>query len=223
MNVFFFDPIGKETPYLRQGTPTDMYVNDQYGIYSRDVLNDAGELLIRIEYFGDVNVQKPTGYKAFLTRMQDFYNELPSWGTAVIDSTTFMEFGARKYEQYVLNPKTKDRRQWWGGSTDTVEEMLQGSFGAMPINVVVICHVDEDKDDFNGMIVRKPKAPGRLSKGLAAGYSEVYHAYVYRDAEGNRQYALQTQPDQMWIAESQVGAPDPCWGNYEAIWEPEQN
>lgn len=219
MNVFFFDPIGKETPYLRQGNPTELYVNDTYGIYSRDVLDANGDLLIRIEYFGDIDPKKPTGYKAFLSRMQDFYKEMDIWRTAVIDSVTFMEFGSRKYEQYVLNKTTKDQRQWWAGATDAVEEMLQGSFGAMPINVVVTAHIDEHKDDFNGMILRRPKAPGRLGKGLAAGYSEVYHAYVYRDDKGDLQYALQTRPDAMWIAESQIGAPDPSWGDYEQLWQ----
>lgn len=218
MQVFFFDPIGKETPYLRQGNPTDIYINPKYNIYARDVLDDAGELLIRIEYFSDVDVKNPSAFPAFLRRMQDFYNELTYWQTAVVDSVTFMELCSRKYQQYKLNKTSKDPRQWWAGSTDAIEEMLQGSFGAMPINVVVVCHVDEDKDDFNGMIVRKPKAPGRLSKGLAAGYSEVYHAYVYKDSEGNRQYALQTQPDAMWIAETQIDAPDPSWGDYELLW-----
>lgn len=221
MNVFFFDPIGKETPYLRQGNPTEIYVNDQYGIYSRDVLNDAGELLIRIEYFGDVNIKKPTGYKAFLMRMQDFYNELDQWATAVVDSVTFMEFSARKYEQYVLNPKAKDQRQWWGGSTNTVEEFLQGSFGAMPINVIVTTHVTADKDEFNGRMVYRPNAPGRLKseQGLPAGYSEVYHAYVGRDETGKKIWLLQTELDEMFLAGSQIQAPDPSWPDYEALWK----
>lgn len=218
MQVFFFDPVGKETPYLRAGHATPMYVNQTYNIFTRDVLDDDDNLLIRIEYFGDIDIRKPTGFRTFMRRMQDFYSELNLWSTAVVDSVTFMELAARKHEQYNINPKTKDRRQWWGGSTDNCEEFLQGSFGAMPINVVLVAHIDEDKDEMNGTIVRKPKAPGRLSKGLAAGYSEIYHAYVSRSEKGEREYLLQTQPDNMWIAETQIGAPDPSWGDYESLW-----
>lgn len=219
MNVFFFDPIGKDGPYLRVGNPTDFYHGQGENFLSRDVIDDNGELMIRLNYFGDVNPKQPTGFKAFLTRMQQFYNELDYWQTAVVDSLTFMEFTARKHEQYVLNKSAKDQRQWWAGATDALEEMIQGSLGAMPINVVVIAHIDEHKDDFNGQILRRPKAPGRLSKGVAAGYSEVYHAFAFRDEQGKQDYALQTEPDNMWICESQVNAPNPCWPNYDAIWE----
>jgi hypothetical protein len=218
MAVFFFDPIGKDGPYLRQGNPTELYQADGEDFLTRDVLDADGNLLIRLQYFGDINPKKPTGYKAFLRRMQDFYAEVPQWATAVLDSVTFMELGARKNEQYNLNPKTKDPRQWWAGSTDSIEEMLQGSFGAMPINVVVIAHIDEHKDEFNGQILRRPKAPGRLSKGLAAGYSEIYHAYVGHGEQGEKLWLLQTSSDNTWICESQINAPDPSWGNYESLW-----
>lgn len=191
----------------------------------------AGELLSRIYYFNDPDPKHPTAYRAFLKRLQDFHAEYDQWASAIVDSITFMEFAARKNEQYVLNPSPAntstgtrkgvsfDPRQWWAGSTNECEEVLQGTFGSLPLNVCIIAHIDEDKDEFSGQILRKPKAPGRLSRGLAAGYSEVYHAFVGRAEDGSKAWALQTQPDNTWMCESQVRAPDPCLPDYASLWE----
>jgi hypothetical protein len=215
-----FDPHGKDTPYLRLGVPTELEIDDRFGTYFREVYSKQGEVIVRLDYFIDADPKRPTAYRSFLSRMQAFHDEYDQWKTIVNDSVTFMEFICRKNEQYHLNPTAKDARQWWGGSTNELEEMLLGTFGALPLNVVNICHIDEDKDEFNGVISRKPKAPGRLGKGIAAGYGEMYHAYVARATpQSEREWLLQTQPDAMWMASTQIGAPDPCAPHYEALWE----
>jgi hypothetical protein len=221
MIVNFFDQIGMDLPYLRCGRPTDLTQYPGHQFFYRDVLDTEGNVLIRIQYFADMDPTHPTGFRNFMTRLQDFYNEYASWATAIIDSVTMLELAARYNEKYFLNPKAKDPRQWWAGSTDALEQVLMSSFGAMPINVCVVAHGSEDKDEVNGTFVRTIRAPGRMSKGTAAGYSEVYRAYVpkERDAQGKPLYYLQTQPDGLWIAKTAIDAPNPSWGHYDCLWD----
>ncbi len=151
--------------------------------------------------------------------MQSFYGTAKEWATLVVDSVTFMEIAARYRERYVTNPKSKEPRQWWAGSTDALEQMLLVSIGALRINVVVVAHASEQREEVNGQVLRTIIAPGRLAKATAAGYTETYRAYVIRNEQTKeRQYVLQTQPDNLWIAKTGIDAPDPCWADYEALW-----
>lgn len=236
MLVFAFDPRGKEMPYYRRpdGTTYGRLVNvgaDEAGTPALEVLGqDAdGEFLqTRIEMYHDVlhygpSSNKPTAtnaYPRFLSRMHRLDAELAAgeWATIVIDSVTFMELCARKYAQYVVNRASKEPRQWFAYSTDAIEEMLMMRFGALPVNVVVCAHVDEDKDEVHGFFVRNPKAPGRTRKSLPSAYPEFYRACVVRDEKGDVRYQLQTAPDAVWNASSQIGAPNPCAPDYEALW-----
>lgn len=221
MIVFAFDPFGKETPYLKKGTPTGLS-QDSLGTPFREVVSKKGELLIRLEYFIDAEPELPIAYPRFLKRIRDFQSEYGQWATAVVDSITFMELAARKWHQYGLNPTAREPRQWFSGSTDLLEEMLMIRFGSLPMNVCIAAHVDEDKDEAMGTFVRNPKAPGRMRKSLGAGYSELYRAYAVRGERGDLEYWWQTKPDKQYSASSQIGAPDPCPPVYSAIWQPNE-
>lgn len=216
MLVFMWDPHGKDIPYLKRGQPGPRLV-DAYGTPYQEVLSTkSGETIIRIEHYIDLDPLKPQAYARFLRRLSDG-GEFPEWRTVVLDSVTFMELMARKYAQYTLMPNSKEPRQWFASSTDTLEEVLMVRFGALPQNVVVLAHIDEDKDELNGVYLRNPMAPGRLRKRSPAGYSEVYRAYVRRDTNGEREYLWQTRSDNMYSATTQLDAPDPCVQHYTAI------
>ena len=217
--VFAFDPFDKATPYLKRGEAKP-YATDERGTPVREVYSKkTGALLIRVEWYVEGDLTAPEAYARFLARLKTFQDEYDAWKTCVIDSVTFMELTARKWHQYRLNPKAKEPRQWFAGSTDLVEEMLMGRFATLPMNVIVISHVDEDKDEMHGTFVRSPKMPGqRLRKGVMAGYGELYRAYVGKYEDGSRAYLLQTRSDAMWNAASQITAPDPCEQQYAALW-----
>jgi hypothetical protein len=219
MLVLAFDPYGKETPYLKRGVVAEG--EDDLGTRFQDVLSKkSGSLLIRIEHYIDVDPTAPEAYRRFLTRLTRLSRDVERYQTVVLDSVTFMELAARKMNQYVLNPNSKEPRQWFAGATDTLEEVLMLRFGALPCNVVVLAHIDEDKDEVNGTYVRNPSAPGRLRKRSPAGYSELYRAYARRNEGGVREYVWQTRSDALYNASSQVNAPDPCPQTYAAIWTP---
>lgn len=136
------------------------------------------------------------------------------WQTVVIDSVTFMEMSARKWDQFVLNPRSEDGRQWYGASTEMLEQMLMMRLSGLQINVVILCHVDHEKDEANGTFLRVPMAPGRLRGKLASAYSEYYRLHVDKSGE----HMIQTKSDNIWSATTRIGAPNQCPNRYSQLW-----
>ena len=208
------------------------YQIGNYVMNYRDIQRSDG--LVRIEYYHDEDPDNPTAYAKFRTRMAYLHQEYGNWATIVADSVTYMELAARKNEEKVINPVPAgaskyrglkgsgvDPRQWFGGSTDALEEMLCMRFASLPMNVVIVCHVNEKRNEVSGEILRMPFAPGRLSdrKLLNAAYQEQYYCYTGRDAETKeRVFLIKTQNDGQWSATTQIMAPDPCFPHYESLW-----
>lgn len=224
MLVFAFDPRSKALPYLNQGTVEPEIVDPQ-GTPVRVVLNGKNRAIVQVEHYNDDTFDPAVlaargqsyAYQRFLTRLSVL--DWSEWATIVIDSVTFAELSVRKMNQYYLNPTTKEPRQWFGASTDALEEILMIRFGGYPGNLVTICHVDEDKDEVFGQFVRNPMAPGRLRKKLATAYGELYHMDVKVDQKGKIAYQLQTRPNASYNACSRINAPDPCAPSYRALWD----
>ena len=225
--VFFFDTLGKDGPYLRSGLASE-FLPGTGPFLTRDIYSrEDGELSIRLEYFLDPEPTNPQAYPQFASRFSQLQSHLygsktlpaePKWKTVVFDSVTMMELMARKHSQYKLDSNSKEPRRWFAHSTDQLEEALMISVGSLPVNVVTICHVDEDKDEVNGGYVRNPALPGRLRKHSSQAYSEFYHAFIGRDEKGKPVWGLQTQPNGLFNANSQILAPDGCPPDYEAVW-----
>ena len=204
-----------------------------YVIPYRDITRGDG--LIRVEYYHDDDPDQPTAYAKFRTRMAYLQHEYDTWKTVVADSVTYMELLARKNDEKMINPlppgKTKqtvkkgdgvDPRQWFGASTDALEEMLCIRFASLPMNVVIVCHIGEKRNEVSGEILRMPFAPGRLSarKLLNAAYQEQYYVGTQRDAESRDLiHVIKTKNDGQWAASSQIMAPDPCYPHYESLWQ----
>lgn len=223
--VFSWDPYGKEQPYkkrwLAEGGRIEVGTTPD-GIEVEYVLDAQGTLQVQIEHFIDADPRKPSVYSAFLKRMDQFgKDELQEWknGTVIVDSVTFMELAARKWAQYQLNANSKEPRQWYASSTEMLEEMLMIRFGRLVMNVVVVAHIDEDKDEINGEIIRNPSMPGRMRKRSPAGYSEVYRQYVVRDDKGRRVHLWQTRNDGRWNCSTQWEVPDPCVPAWGELWK----
>ena len=223
--VISCDPHGKDQPYWRRGIPSALKLASLGGPdeltpgltypYREVVSKKTGELLWRIEYYHDTNPQEPFAYPTLLQRMARLHDEYSKWKTLVFDSVTFFELCARKYQQYHVMPDSKEPRRWYAGSTEAVEEMCLIRLGVLPMNVVLICHVDEQRDEVSGSFLRNPAAPGRLSKRLPAGYAELYRAFV---DPTEKWFGLQTQSDGRFNAASQIPAPDNCEPHYKALW-----
>jgi hypothetical protein len=223
--VCFFDALGKDAPYLRAGEEvTGRIPGPPYP--TQDVYAPDGSLLIRLEYFPDSRPRTPwpTSFQNRFALLQQHLHGMrhlegePPWKTIVFDSVTDLEIAMRKNSQYKLKPSVKEPRQWYADSTEQLEEILMIAVGSLPINVVTICHIDEDKDEANGQIVRNPMLPGKLRKKAAGAYAEFYRAGVRRGDKGEPIWYLQTQTDGQYNAGTQILAPDLCPPHYEALW-----
>ncbi len=225
--VFAFDPLGKEAPYRELGRCEDVEAEADAPRHTVVTSRKSDRLLARVEYFHDTEIDsngvyRPTAYRGFLRRFASVYDEVRSgmWATVVVDTLTFMELTARKLSQYELDKNSREPRRWFAAATDMVEEAVLCRLGGLPVNVVVIGHVDSDKDEVAGHMVFQPAAPGRLRTRLGGGYPEVYVAHARRDRTTEQiQYWLQTRTDARYNASSVfLGAPDPCEPAYRALW-----
>lgn len=235
--VFCFDSNMKDMPYRKGGKEGEV---DTYEIETgksnieipyRDVQHEDG--LTRIEYYNKTDdVDNPESFAFFRTRMGVLHGEYDIWKTVVVDSVSFMELQARKLEEKILNPLpagvtlyTKggggDQRMWFAGATSSLEELLCMRLAGLDMNVVVIAHVARDKNMVSGELVQVPYAPGRLSSRslLSAAFAEQYRLYIAEHEELGRVHLAQTKSRDGFSAGTQIEAPDPCWPDYNQLWE----
>lgn len=226
--ILFFDPFTKDLAFMRN-LPTSGVMPGN--VPWQEVYSQDGDTIRRIEYFLDANPQSPTGYQYFIARFAEVHRGIQQaragdidaqkqfpYQTVIIDSLTMAELGARKLSEYKLNPTTKEPRQWFGYSTNALEEMLMIRCGSLPCNVVAICHLDKEKDEVEGLQVRNPNLPGRLRGNAASAFGEFYHAYRRRNDKGEFTYLLQTRGDQFFNANSMIQAPNPAVPDYNNLW-----
>jgi hypothetical protein len=226
MVVFCFDPMGKHLPYVKAGKPGKMLsykIGEEITIPYIDIKCPDG--IIRVEFFHDHDIDIPTSYSAYRMRMAGLQNE-PDWVTIVTDSITFMELSARKLDEKILNPLPEgvsryakggghDARQWYGASTDALEEMLCRRYAGLDMNVVVIAHTNKKKVFSGGEQVQGAFAPGRLYERslLSAAYQEQYRCYT-----DDGSYLVQTGNRNGYVGTTQIDAHDPSFANYESLW-----
>lgn len=226
MLVLATDPLGKETPYLRRGIPSDTVVGPE-GQRITPVMSrkHPDKPIVLVEHYLDVNPRSPVAHAQLQARMQALPDEVAAgqWATVVFDGTTFAELNCRKWYQYAdASPYrgSKEPRRWFAAATDDLEEILMQQLGSLACNVVVLCHVDREKDEMLGTFLHNPAAPGRLRTRFSAAYPETYHMQVSRDAKtGETVRRVQTQPDGRFYAGSVIlEAPDMCEPDYNALW-----
>lgn len=239
--VCCFDGRSKAGPYHRLGNAVES--TQLEGGVPVDLVWKDDTLVAEIRYYHDLDPENPNAWRQFREDQHSF--KASDWGTWVGDSLTAASLAARLEQQYVINPNSKQAMQWHAGATDQLELQFLRRVTGYTCNVITVCHVAEkdvvipamgqqparkiDKrvespfEDEEGRVVvmRGLSAPGRLSaKGaLMSQYGEVYRAFATRTKEGRVVRALQTQPDDEWVATTQIDAPDPCASNYEALWE----
>lgn len=226
--MLMFDPWDKATPYLELGDKVvdceETFYTD-LGIAAHDVLDARGNLIVRIEYYADPDPDNPSAYNKFERRMQGFEQQALSWASVGLDSMTFMQHATlQKWKK--LNPIDSVKQQtnisWYGGVAEDAGKVLMSRAVWWRTNVCVMCHVNEDKDEYADFGVLKGVAlTGKLSKRAPSGFGEVYRMCFGsgKDASGNQKRELQTRANGMWIGNSLVAkAPNPCEPDYAALW-----
>lgn len=103
---------------------------------------------------------------------------------------------------------TKDPRQAYGALQETMYELVR-AFRDLPRNVYMSAKAERVKDDHSGAVLYGPSMPGqKLGQALPYFFDEVFAIRTEKDAEGNLQRWLQTQPDYQWAAKDRSGALD---------------
>lgn len=89
------------------------------------------------------------------------------------------------------------------------ERLIPGLLG-LKANIVMLGHIDTNKDELTGEIVRGPLLDGSFAKSLPIYFKEVYRAFVDKD-----EHLLQTKTDYKYSCRSQIPAlPNPCSASY---------
>jgi hypothetical protein len=228
MKVFCFDQKQKEMPYLKRGKimeEGDVGYGKEGKIrvpFIKVAHRQTGEHIVTIEYFRNVDPENPYAYPAFLAAMTEMHKDFDYYETFVLDSVTFLEKAARYYDQFVTNAGAKHKGQHYIVSAEAVEMQVMGRFASLPKNSIVIAHVhekrnkegeDESKQRFGSLKLYVPGAPGKKAKELPSAFSEIYRTFV----EG-KEYKLQTKTDGLWLAATQIDAPNPCAPTWSSLW-----
>lgn len=89
-----------------------------------------------------------------------------------------------------------------------------GAMLALPCNVVMTAHIQTEKDEVTGRIIRSPMMAGKLAQELPIYFGEVWRSY--RDDKG--QHWAQTQSDSYFTCRSQIpGLPNPVKLDWDEI------
>lgn len=92
--------------------------------------------------------------------------------------------------------------------TQTISGLL-----SLPCNVVMLGHLQVDKDEATGLMLRRPLMAGKFADKLPIYFEEVYVSKI----DGKGQYVLQTQTDSMFTCRTQRGLPKEIPTKYESI------
>lgn len=229
MKVFLFDPPAKGLAYHLQGFDGGVSHMDDGGMF-RLIWTDhkKEELVVEIEYFFDkdptqIAYQKsPCAYERFQTALIGHMDD--SWKgfrSVVLDSYTFCEMAAVRLMQYKLNPapggvqdSKHNQMQWSGQARGTIQTDIMAVFPWASIHACVLAHVDDQRYDEQEKQMWGVAAIGKLGKQLPGAFSEVYRMYI--DKEGHSK--LMTESDGQYIAQTHLGALNPCEPTWEALW-----
>lgn len=221
--VALFDALGKDIPYHLRGREgvalCPDQLTDRWGTRYREVRDSAGHLLVRIEYYHDVQYDAPEAVARFRERVNRVAREHERgnlWGF-VLDSVTSAALRFRKYDQYVENVGARNTMQHYGAETDQVENMVLLHLPQLPCTVGITMHVSKTKIEAEGTMVRAPSIRGRNLEQLATQWPEIYRVWVDKDDTGAKVRRFQTENDEKWLATSVLGVPDGAKAGWKAI------
>jgi len=141
--------------------------------------------------------------------------------TLVLDSLTTFSDEMMRYLMK-LNPGIK-RMDTKGASVPAQQDyqvarlffkQILGELLNMPFNFIATAHIQVDKDETTGEILRTPMLAGKLARELPIIFPEVYRAYTDKDGK----YLAQTKSDSRYTCRTEIpGMPSPIPLVYEEL------
>ena len=233
--VFQMDSYAKAMPYRRKGLQgeqgelvTVQGMEQSGGVIPYELIMNPkkeDQVLFRIEHFQTADVSQGVDYiyafENFLARLPSIQQEVRQgqWATVVFDSLSSLAYEARKLDEYKMNPAIEEGRkahgmQSYGAAARAIEELVRSNLSSMRCNVVLLGHLQVERDALGNVTDHWPAAPGQLSRQLPGVFPESY--IVHAEADGANW--LQTQSGNGYVATTQIPAPNGCEATYKAIW-----
>jgi hypothetical protein len=241
MKIFMFDPPAKGLAYQQQGNQGSMISMPSGGKLQYITQPETGELAVEIEYFSDakptiIGMEKePCAYERFQASLYAHMDE--GWMTAeevphkfqtvVLDSYTFCELACVRMQQFKVNPAPggiqdakHNQMQWSGAARNVLLTDIVSTWPYIPCHNMVLAHVNDKRFDEQEKQLYGISAIGTLGVVLPSAFAEVYLIFVqYNDKEKKYENWLMTERNGQYIAQSHIGAPNPCRPAWEALWE----
>lgn len=103
---------------------------------------------------------------------------------------------------------SKDPRQAYGALLEQMHDIIR-AFRDLPRNIYMSAKMERAKDDESGRMIHSPSAPGaKLGQALPYFFDEVFALRVEKNAQGEFERMLQTQPDYNYVAKDRSGVLD---------------
>jgi phage nucleotide-binding protein len=207
LKVLVYGDSGTGKTCFACGFPGPIMVLDFDNKVSSAAAHYAGtDQLGQIDYenFAPVDEKGTSGERANIL-LGEIKKDL-KYKTIVLDSLTTFGDEMMKYLMRI-NPGIK-RNTTRGVQLPTLQDygLARGFFKAfiqellnIPCNIVVTAHIQIDKDEHTGAIVRSPMFAGKLAKELPIYFSEVYVSSVK-----DNKYMAQTQSDYKFSCRTQI-------------------
>lgn len=149
---------------------------------------------------------KGTAFEKANQKLGEIKKALGDYETIVIDSLTTLSDEAMKWIMRI-NPGTKRNAtkgaqapalQDYGIFRIFMKDFIQQVIN-LPCHVIFTAHIQIEKDETTGQILRSPMLAGKLSRELPIYFPEVWRAFTKDD-----KYLLQTQSDSKFTCRSQI-------------------
>ena len=239
--IFMFDPPAKGLAYLQQGHAGPLEWMEDGGGFQFVTDPESKEVLVELEYFSDKNPmgigqQKyPCAYERFQSSLMAHMAEgwlmqdgVTSFKSVILDSYTFCELACVRLQQYKLNPapggvqdSKHNQMQWAGMARGVLQvDLLAVLPFITPCHVCVLAHVDAQRFDQQEKSLWGISAVGQLKGMVLGAFPEVYYMYTaWNDQTKKADSWLMTETDGQFMAQTHVGASNPCEPRWEALWE----
>jgi hypothetical protein len=101
------------------------------------------------------------------------------------------------------DPDIPDVRRW-GKNIEQIRKWVR-KYRDLPLNVIMTCHEQEDKDNMTGLVAHKPQLSGKLSNEVAGFFDIVTYLYVKADDDGKPVRKLLSGALEGYIAKDRSG------------------
>lgn len=196
---------GKTTCATTAAAPILFHSFDPGG--PKSIRNLIGDRIIVDSQFEDESSKDPRCFDLWMREMQKLAKAkvFDGIGTLVIDSLTTMSEGImNQILKKAGRPATVPQIQDYQILGNTLRDIFK-DLSALPCHVVVIGHMEYEKDEATGRLFSSLLVTGKMKTKLPLLFDEVYVA-ICKDSQKGAEYSLLTANDGCYRARTRIGS-----------------